>query len=62
MIIFSFFIQGLYWVSSGVSGLSMNAAKAITQGIFGDSNQGEKIGVIVYFGIAVVLIIITIMY
>ena len=53
--------KGLFWVSTGVSGLSMNAAKALTQGIFGSSDEGNEIGTMIYFGIAVILTLTAIM-
>jgi len=53
--------EGLFWVSTGVSGLSMNVAKAITQGIFGSDDTGNEIGTIIYFGIAVILTLAAIM-
>jgi len=38
-----------------VSGLVMNAAMAITQGIFDSSDEGNEIGTMIYFGIAAIL-------
>jgi hypothetical protein len=38
----------------------MNAAKAITLAIFGDSDDGTKIGTLIYFAVAVIISISTI--
>ncbi|KAL4454913.1 hypothetical protein ABPG74_006295 [Tetrahymena malaccensis] len=53
-------LTGLYWVSTGISGLTMNAASAIMLASFGDSDDGQKIGTIIYFAIAVVLTLLAI--
>ncbi|EAS00442.1 equilibrative nucleoside transporter family protein (macronuclear) [Tetrahymena thermophila SB210] len=53
-------LTGLYWVSTGISGLTMNAANAITLASFGDSDDGLKIGTIIYFAIAVIITLLAI--
>ncbi|EAR97760.1 equilibrative nucleoside transporter family protein (macronuclear) [Tetrahymena thermophila SB210] len=52
--------QGIYWIFTAWSGLSMNVGRAIVLGIFGDNDAGINNGTIVYFVMAAITIYTTI--
>ncbi|KAL4473206.1 hypothetical protein ABPG72_015587 [Tetrahymena utriculariae] len=52
--------QGIFWIFTAWSGLSMNVGRAAVLGIFGDNDSGINNGTIVYFIMATVTIYTTI--
>ncbi|EAR88244.1 equilibrative nucleoside transporter family protein (macronuclear) [Tetrahymena thermophila SB210] len=52
--------QGIFWIFTAWSGLSMNVGRAIVLAIFGDNNSGINNGTIVYFVMAAIIIYATI--
>ncbi|KAL4512618.1 hypothetical protein ABPG72_020455 [Tetrahymena utriculariae] len=52
--------QGIYWIFTAWSGLSMNVGRAAVLGIFGDNDSGINNGTIIYFIMAAITIYTTI--
>ncbi|KAL4476508.1 hypothetical protein ABPG74_010241 [Tetrahymena malaccensis] len=52
--------QGIFWIFTAWSGLSMNVGRAAVLGIFGDNDSGINNGTIVYFVMAAITIYATV--